>query len=94
LRGCNLCEKLNRCVQRDYMDYVYDRIIAADCIVLAAPIYCMGLPAQAKALIDPARAERETGRDIPLDRRAELGLRLRCGDPVGEVLLSRRRRPE
>ncbi|WP_286681251.1 flavodoxin family protein, partial [Methanoculleus sp. DTU007] len=42
-RGCNLCEKLNRCVQRDYMDYVYDRIIAADCIVLAAPIYCMGL---------------------------------------------------
>jgi multimeric flavodoxin WrbA len=57
-RGCNLCEKLNRCVQRDYMDYVYDRIIAADCIVLAAPIYCMGLPAQAKALIDRAQVFR------------------------------------
>lgn len=57
-RGCNLCEKLNRCVQRDYMDYVYDRIIAADCIVLAAPIYCMGLAAQAKALVDRAQVFR------------------------------------
>jgi len=51
-KGCNACEKINRCVQRDYMDYVYDRIVAADCIILAAPIYCMGLPAQAKALVD------------------------------------------
>jgi len=51
-RGCNACERLNRCVQRDYMDYVNDRIIAADCIVLASPIYCMGLAAQAKVLID------------------------------------------
>lgn len=51
-RGCNACETLNRCVQRDYMDYVHDRIIAADCIVLASPIYCMGLAAQAKVLVD------------------------------------------
>ncbi|BBL67151.1 flavodoxin family protein [Methanoculleus chikugoensis] len=57
-RGCNVCETLNRCVQRDYMDYVYDRIVAADCIVLAAPIYCMGLPAQAKALVDRAQVFR------------------------------------
>ena len=57
-RGCNACEKLNRCVQRDYMDYVYDRIVAADCIILAAPIYCMGLPAQAKALVDRAQVFR------------------------------------
>lgn len=58
-RGCNLCETLNRCVQRDYMvSYVYDRIIAADCIVLAAPIYCMGLAAQAKALVDRAQVFR------------------------------------
>jgi multimeric flavodoxin WrbA len=57
-KGCNVCEKLNRCVQRDYMDYVYDRIIAADCIVFAAPIYCMGLPAQAKALVDRAQVFR------------------------------------
>ena len=58
-RGCNLCEKLNRCVQRDYMvSYVQDRIIAADCIILASPIYCMGLAAQAKALVDRAQVFR------------------------------------
>jgi len=57
-RGCNLCETLNRCVQHDYMDYVHDRIIAADCIILASPIYCMGLAAQAKALVDRAQVFR------------------------------------
>jgi len=51
-RGCNVCETLNRCVQRDYMDYVHDRIVEADCIILASPIYCMGLASQAKALVD------------------------------------------
>jgi len=51
-RGCNACEKLNRCVQRDGMDVLHDKIIDADCLVLAAPIFCMGICAQAKALID------------------------------------------
>ncbi len=51
-RGCNACEKLNRCVQRDGMDVLHDKIIDADCLVLAAPIFCIGICAQAKALID------------------------------------------
>jgi len=51
-RGCNACEKLNRCVQRDGMDVLHDKIIGADCLILAAPIFCMGVCAQAKALID------------------------------------------
>jgi multimeric flavodoxin WrbA len=51
-RGCNACEVLNKCVQRDGMDILHDKIIEADCIVLAAPIFCMGICAQAKALID------------------------------------------
>lgn len=51
-RGCNACETLNRCVQRDGMDVLHDKIIDADCIILSAPIYCMGICAQAKALID------------------------------------------
>ncbi len=57
-RGCNACETLNRCVQRDYMDVVHDRIIEADCIALASPIYCMGLAAQAKVLVDRAQVFR------------------------------------
>ncbi len=54
-KGCNACQKLNRCVQRDGMDAIHDKIIEADVIVLAAPIFCMGIAAQAKALIDRAQ---------------------------------------
>ncbi len=57
-RGCNQCEKLNRCVQRDGMDVIHDKLIDADCIILAAPIFCMGVCAQAKALIDRAQVFR------------------------------------
>lgn len=51
-KGCNACEVLNKCVQRDGMDVLHDKIVEADCMVLAAPIYCMGICSQAKALID------------------------------------------
>jgi multimeric flavodoxin WrbA len=57
-RGCNACEVLNKCVQRDGMDRIHDKIIAADVIILAAPIYCMGIASQAKALIDRAQVFR------------------------------------
>lgn len=57
-RGCNACEKLNHCVQRDGMDSVHDKIIEADIIVFASPIFCMGVPAQGKALIDRAQVFR------------------------------------
>jgi multimeric flavodoxin WrbA len=54
-KGCNACQKLNKCVQRDGMDIVHDKIIEADIIILAAPIFCMGIAAQAKMLIDRAQ---------------------------------------
>jgi multimeric flavodoxin WrbA len=57
-RGCNACEKLNRCVIRDGMDILHDQIIEADAIILAAPIYCMSICAQAKALVDRAQVFR------------------------------------
>jgi multimeric flavodoxin WrbA len=56
--GCNACEKLNKCVQRDGMDVVHDKILAADCIILASPIFCMGIASQPKALIDRAQVFR------------------------------------
>jgi multimeric flavodoxin WrbA len=34
------------------MDVVDEKIIAADVIILASPIYCMGINAQSKVLID------------------------------------------
>jgi len=57
-RGCNACEKLNACVQRDGMDIYHDKIIAADIILLSSPIYCMGIASQPKALIDRAQVFR------------------------------------
>ncbi len=57
-KGCNACEKLNKCVQRDGMDIYHDKIVAADIILLSSPIYCMGIAAQPKALIDRAQVFR------------------------------------
>lgn len=51
-RGCNACEKLNRCVQRDGMDILHDKIISCHVLILAAPIFCMGINSQSKALVD------------------------------------------
>jgi multimeric flavodoxin WrbA len=56
--GCNACEKLNKCVQRDGMDVLHDKILAADIIMLASPIFCMGIASQPKALIDRAQVFR------------------------------------
>lgn len=57
-RGCNACEKMNRCVMRDGMDEMHDLLIDADCIILASPIYCMSLCSQVKALVDRAQVFR------------------------------------
>ena len=54
-RGCNACEKLNACINHDGMDTLHDQILDADCIILSAPIYCMSICAQAKALVDRAQ---------------------------------------
>lgn len=57
-RGCNACERLNHCVMHDGMDHLTDLILEADCIILAAPVYCMSICAQAKALVDRAQVFR------------------------------------
>lgn len=57
-KGCNACEKLNKCVQPDGMTIYHDKIIAADIILLSSPIFCMGIASQAKALIDRAQVFR------------------------------------
>lgn len=54
-RGCNSCEKTNTCAIRDDMDLIYDKISTADCIILAAPVFCMSICSQAKALVDRAQ---------------------------------------
>ncbi|ADN37363.1 NADPH-dependent FMN reductase [Methanolacinia petrolearia DSM 11571] len=51
-RGCNACEKEGICVINDDMKMLEDKITGADVIIFSSPIFCMGLCAQVKALID------------------------------------------
>ncbi|MDD1695708.1 MAG: flavodoxin family protein [Methanoregula sp.] len=57
-KGCNACEKLNKCIQRDGLDIYHDKIIDADVVLLSSPIFCMGVASQVKALIDRAQVFR------------------------------------
>jgi len=51
-RGCNACEKKGVCIIKDDTNSLLEKIIMADVVILASPIYCMGLCSQAKAFID------------------------------------------
>ena len=54
-RGCNACHKTGECVVKDDAPGLYDRILAADCVAVASPIYSMGITAQLKGFIDRAQ---------------------------------------
>lgn len=51
-KACNACFKTGRCVQKDDMQELYAKLLTYEAIALAAPIFSMGLAAQAKILID------------------------------------------
>ncbi len=55
-RGCGTCERAGRCAIKDEMQGVYDRIDAADVVVLASPIYFYNVTAQCKVVIDRCQA--------------------------------------
>ncbi len=50
--ACDGCFKEGRCVVKDDMQVIYEKILAADRIILAAPIFSMGMCAQAKTMVD------------------------------------------
>jgi multimeric flavodoxin WrbA len=54
-RGCNACHKTGECVVRDDAIALFDRILAADSIAIASPIYTMSITAELKGLIDRAQ---------------------------------------
>ncbi len=51
-RGCNACHKTGECVVHDDVIVLYEKILAADCIAVASPIYTMGITAELKGFID------------------------------------------
>lgn len=53
---CGGCDKTGECVLDDGMQEVYPLLKEADAIVLSAPVFFYGVPAQCKALIDRSQA--------------------------------------
>jgi hypothetical protein len=50
--ACDGCFETGACIVEDGMDQLYPFLRSADSVVLAAPIFSMGLSAQAKAMVD------------------------------------------
>lgn len=50
--GCYACQKTGHCVQKDEGEAIVRKMLAADVIVFATPVYFYGPSAQIKALID------------------------------------------
>lgn len=50
--GCTACYKTHQCVQTDDMAEILDKMLAADVIVMATPVYFYTMSAQLKTLID------------------------------------------
>lgn len=51
-RGCYICKKDGICTIKDDMADILQKIISADVIVLASPVYFYSINAQLKAVID------------------------------------------
>ena len=50
------CFRDGNCVIRDDMDAIYPKLLEADVVIIASPMFFYGLSAQAKALIDRCQA--------------------------------------
>lgn len=53
---CHGCDETGECVLADDMEKVYPKLLEADCIILASPIFFYGVTAWAKSLIDRAQS--------------------------------------
>lgn len=56
-RGCGGCEKTGKCVIKDELTDIYDKVDHADVIFLVTPVYFYGPTAQLKTFIDRFQAK-------------------------------------
>jgi putative NADPH-quinone reductase len=56
-QACGGCNKTGICIQRDQGPEIYEKLRSADFLILASPVYFMGLAAQAKILVDRCQAQ-------------------------------------
>ncbi|GAX61850.1 multimeric flavodoxin WrbA [Candidatus Scalindua japonica] len=50
--SCGSCQKSGKCIIDDDMQLMHKKLLEADCIVVASPIYFCGVSAQLKSFID------------------------------------------
>lgn len=50
--GCGVCNSTHKCVQKDDMAEVIEKMLKADVIVMSTPVYFYSMDAQLKTLID------------------------------------------
>jgi len=64
--GCESCYISHKCVQKDDMAEILEKMIAADVIVMATPVYFYTMDAQIKTLIDRTvpRYQEITGKEF------------------------------
>jgi len=55
-QNCDGCEKTGICVNRDDMEKIYGAIRGADRVIIASPVFFLGLSAQTKIMIDRCQA--------------------------------------
>jgi len=55
-RECRSCEKTGNCAIQDQMQELYPRLMEADFIILASPIFFYGVTSQTKRMIDRCQA--------------------------------------
>ncbi len=51
-KGCGVCNTTHKCVQKDDMKEILDKMVDADVIVLATPVYFYSMDGQMKTFID------------------------------------------
>lgn len=51
-RGCGVCNTTHKCIQKDDMAEILDKMVNADVIVMATPVYFYTMNGQMKTLID------------------------------------------
>jgi multimeric flavodoxin WrbA len=51
-KGCGVCRCMNGCVAKDDTNPTIDKIVVADMVIFATPVYWWGMTAQLKLVID------------------------------------------
>src|SRR5574338_131208 len=87
--GCQRCQKVfdrPGCSQKDDFQSIVDRLLAADLLIYASPLYCWDFTAQMKALIDRHYCLMKWNSQpyFSLMRGKRAALLITCGDAIEE----------